>query len=551
MAAIFQVCRSSAQVQPSLAAMAGSPQFPVSSAELITQKSVPQKICFSQAGQRRSNEVAIGLGLCGVGLIHAIRSVRLSSVAAKNCLKKKRRPRIARSDGVGMSKDLYVSLVEGLHWSAGADREELRVEAAEWDALISSEESVFLEYHFLAELERSDCVSVARGWQPRFLIVRERAEGKLVGAVPMYLKRHSEGEFIEDYDWIRASRENQFSHWPRLFVGIPYTPHCGARLLAAPWLAAPERLDIKRRLVQELVKLAQSSSVSLNVAFSESTEDAEMFAAAGFLARAARQAWWHNTQPSSYNSFESFLDTLRVKNATEIRKQREAVQSMVDVEVIDGSRQPEAITEELMNEVYKTCYLPTQARHGRLPQSLDVLATDDDMKGVGASELFDSLSSSTDLTGRMFARLAKVFRHRVLLILAKARHDEGSVAKGSLVGGALCFVKGKHICGRYWGYRLDAPRTEYLHFECCYYALIEHAIKCGYTRIEPGNGGSGKVFKVQRRRGFEPESTPSWHYIPHDALRQDIVSLIQALASEQPNWTKGKYSAYKPARKPK
>merc|ERR1712107_733454 len=109
--------------------------------------------------------------------------------------------------------------------------------------------------------------------------------------------------------------------------------------------------------------------------------------------------------------------------------------------------------------------------------------------------------------------------------------------------------KGSRVCGRYWGYGLDAPYVPHLHFECCYHALVEHAIANGYERIEPGNGVSDNVFKVQRRRGFEPALTPSMHFIPQAALRKDIEYLIQASASEVPGWTAGKYSAYKPAKR--
>ncbi|CAE8741646.1 unnamed protein product, partial [Polarella glacialis] len=108
-----------------------------------------------------------------------------------------------------------------------------------WNDLLAPGDSPILDYDFLSGLEESGCVSLDRGWQPRFLLVCRGS--RLVGAVPLYLKAHSDGEFCEETDWIEAGCRRGIRHWPRLFVGVPFTPLCGRRLLTAPWLRAREQ----------------------------------------------------------------------------------------------------------------------------------------------------------------------------------------------------------------------------------------------------------------------------------------------------------------------
>mmetsp|Transcript_88243 Transcript_88243/g.276333 ORF Transcript_88243/g.276333 Transcript_88243/m.276333 type:complete len:134 (-) Transcript_88243:152-553(-) len=116
-----------------------------------------------------------------------------------------------------------------------------------------------------------------------------------------------------------------------------------------------------------------------------------------------------------------------------------------------------------------------------------------------------------------------------------------------LVGGSLCFVKGRRICGRYWGHPLGSERVDFLHFECCYHQLVEHAIKHGYSAVEPGNGG-GSIYRVQRDRGFEPVFTPSYHRVPHPELHEELERLAsQAMEEGPPSWATARHGAYAPA----
>lgn len=403
-----------------------------------------------------------------------------------------------------------------------------------WDAMLGPEDSMFLEHSFLAGLEKAGCVSVENGWQPRFLVARigdiaSKGAGLIVGAVPLYLKMHSDGEFCEENEWIDAASQLGIRHWPRLFIGVPFTPHQGRRLITAFWLGTHERALVRQTLLRSLSTISSQAQVSVNIAFNASEED-ELLKSWGFVCRVARQSWWMNRQPTPYLDFDDFLSTLRVKNARTIIKQREAVKATpgLHIQVIDGSRDAAAISADLMAEVFRLCYAPTQMRHGNF------------------SSMEGSDNSRFDLNEAFFRHLGEHFAHRVVLILARQASPTAPSTdddRGRLAAGALCFAKGRKLCGRYWGYPLDAPAVPFLHFECCYHMLIEHAILRGYTQVEPGNGG-GTIYKVQRYRGFKPVLTPSHHLIHDLDLRTEVARLAALSAQEVPPWTTAKHSAY-------
>mmetsp|Transcript_68113 Transcript_68113/g.160331 ORF Transcript_68113/g.160331 Transcript_68113/m.160331 type:complete len:601 (-) Transcript_68113:66-1868(-) len=394
-----------------------------------------------------------------------------------------------------------------------------------WNELLTPDDSPFLEHSFLSGLEESGCVSLSRGWQPRFLLACRqgpRSGFQLVGAVPMYLKMHSEGEFCEEVEWIEASRRHEIWHWPRLFVGVPFTPHRGRRLLTAAWLSQKDQSEVQEQLMRGLRALSVRAKCSMNIAFATEAENA-LLNDDGFILRTARQAWWTNRQPEPYKDFDDFLRMLRLKNAREIVKQRNALHRTegVRIDVIDGSMDPSAVTPDLMSQVFRKCYLPTQLKHG------NVDLCDDQYR--------------CDLSEDFFRLLGEKLPHRLLLVLARdtTRGDK-------VMGGSMCLIKDGHIYGRYWGFRNTHEKAPFLHFECCYYAVIEHAIKQRYTRIEPGNGG-GDIHKVQRRRGFEPVLTSSYHYVPHPELHEEVSQIAAEAADAAPSWVAQRNSAYTPS----
>ncbi len=53
--------------------------------------------------------------------------------------------------------------------------------------------------------------------------------GRLVAAAPLYLKGNSEGEFVFDWGWADAAERAGIAYYPKLLVGVPFTPVTGSR----------------------------------------------------------------------------------------------------------------------------------------------------------------------------------------------------------------------------------------------------------------------------------------------------------------------------------
>jgi predicted N-acyltransferase len=63
---------------------------------------------------------------------------------------------------------------------------------------------------------------------------RRARERRIVAACPLYEKHHSEGEFVFDWGWADAAQRAGIDYYPKLLVGVPFTPVTGARFLTAP-----------------------------------------------------------------------------------------------------------------------------------------------------------------------------------------------------------------------------------------------------------------------------------------------------------------------------
>ncbi|HTU61220.1 MAG TPA: peptidogalycan biosysnthesis protein, partial [Polyangiales bacterium] len=105
------------------------------------------------------------------------------------------------------------------------------VSEAEWDALVSPADP-FTHYGFLRLLETSESVGARTGWAPCHVLLRR--QGKLIAALPLYLKQHSYGEFIFDFGWAQAAFRAGISYYPKLVSAVPLTPATGRRFLTHP-----------------------------------------------------------------------------------------------------------------------------------------------------------------------------------------------------------------------------------------------------------------------------------------------------------------------------
>jgi predicted N-acyltransferase len=123
----------------------------------------------------------------------------------------------------------------------------------------------------------------------------------------------------------------------------------------------------------------------------------------------------------------------------------------------------------------------------------------------------ESKWSQAYLNRSTFHELATRFRHRLVVVLAR----DGR----TWIAGALNVRKNDGLYGRYWGSVRHVPE---LHFECCYYRLIDYAIAQRIQVFEAGAQGEHKFL-----RGFVARPIHSAHWLAHPGGRAAIGSFLE------------------------
>ena len=357
------------------------------------------------------------------------------------------------------------------------------VPAAAWDACAGAD-NPFVSHAFLQALEASGSVSAQSGWLPHHLLL-EDGDGRLLGAVPMYLKGHSYGEYVFDHGWANALEQAGGSYYPKLQVAAPFTPVTGPRLLAAPERAAGRTDDVRALLVQALEKVAARLGVSsVHVTFPTEAEWA-LLGAAGWVQRTGQQYHWYN---HGYATFDDFLGALVSRKRKAIRKERRAVAEQgITVRALGGPGRGRGgeggagggAIEPRHWDAFHRFYVSTYDRKWGYPY----------------------------LTREFFEIIDATMPDQVVLVLAE--HD------GVPVAGALNLRGTDALFGRNWGCAGD---YKFLHFEACYYQAIDYAIAHGLARVEAGTQGPHKL-----QRGYVPVPTYSAHWIANKSFREAVA----------------------------
>jgi uncharacterized protein len=352
------------------------------------------------------------------------------------------------------------------------------IPAEEWDALVDANDP-FLEHGFLAALERSRSVGPESGWLPNFTLVRWR--GELVGAAPAYIKSHSYGEFVFDWSWAAAAERARVHYYPKLVVAVPFTPVSGSRLLVRPGADAEA---VRAELARGLLSLAEESDCSsVHVLFCTEAET-RVLADHGFSARLGMQFHWRNRSPEPYADFEDFLGAFRSRNRKQVRHERKvAAGHGLELKTLAGAEVPEKTWT-----VLQRLYAVNTSKHG------------------GARYLQPAF----------FQEIRQHFAHRAVVSLA----SQGE----RVVAGTLNFERGQHLYGRYWG---ALEEHDMLHFELCYYQLIERAVTLRHRLFEAGAQGEHKL-----KRGLDPSPTHSAHLIRHSGLHAAIARFVEGEAQQ-------------------
>lgn len=349
-------------------------------------------------------------------------------------------------------------------------RSVLEVEKAEYDS-IQPADSPFFEFDFLLALEESGCVGPGTGWEPRHLLLREA--GELAGAVTFYVKTDSYGEYIFDWQWAQAYHDAGLRYYPKAVVGVPFTPANGERILVS---GEYDYGSCAGALVEKLADACADEGLSSVHFLFVTPREQETLGRAGFLSRLTHQYHWRN---DGYSDFDDFLSALRSGKRKQIRKERRSVRENARVSVFEK----DGVTRGHMDRIWDF-YVSTNSRKW----------------------------GNAYLNRKFFDLLYESWRERMVIVMAER--------DGRPAGGTINFRKGDKLYGRYWGARENVP---YLHFECCYYSLIEFAIENGIRTFEAGAQGEHKFL-----RGFLAEEVRSSHLFFNRRAHEVVENFLRA-----------------------
>lgn len=345
------------------------------------------------------------------------------------------------------------------------------VDPGQWDRLAAG--YPLASHAFLRALETSECVGAGTGWEPAHIVVRD-PQARLVGAMPLYVKHDSRGEFVFDWGWAEAYERVGRRYYPKLVGAIPFTPATGPRFL----VDAGDRS--RATVIETLLRGAQTAAddlgaSSIHVLF-PSADDGAALAEAGYLCRKGCQFHWHNR---GYTDFDEFLTQFTSEKRKKVRRERRRIrEANIEFEHLSGDELG-ASDWEAVFEFYSRTFL----RRGRYPY----------------------------LNRAFFDEISRTMPKQIVIVLA--RFDRRPIAT------AICFRSQTHLYGRYWG---SLAEFHSLHFETCYYQGIDYCIREGLEIFEPGTQGEHKI-----SRGFSPTPTWSYHQIFDENFRAAVDDFLQ------------------------
>jgi len=337
-----------------------------------------------------------------------------------------------------------------------------QVAAAEWDRLAAHEPELatpFLSHAWLDALEQSGAVAPEQGWSPRHLVLRRA--GRLVAAAPAYVKRDSDGDFSRDWHWAEAAGRAGIPYYPKLVVGVPFTPVAGRRLLAAE---GEDRAALTRAAAAALRELCREEGIRSLQVLLPPEDEARALEAEGLALRLDFRYRWVN---AGYRDLDEFLARFSSKRRSAIRRERAApARQGISIRTVRG----------------------------------DELADAPSLWARDVARLHEA-SVSRMPWGRRF--LGRPFYDRVLRAMPGSVEVVEARREGRLVAMAFNVASAERLYGRYWGAIEEHP---FLHFNVALYHSVEECIRRGTRAFDGGAGGEHKL-----ARGFEPAEAWSAH----------------------------------------
>ena len=357
-----------------------------------------------------------------------------------------------------------------------------QVKKQDWNCLVPTNYP-FLRHEFLNALEQSQCASINTGWMPQHIVIRNSECGSLLGAAPLYLKNHSWGEYIFDWDWANGYKRHGLRYYPKLVSQTPFTP------ISAPKLLANSNCgQIRQTLIDNVQSFADQHHLSSVHWLFLTEQDADTLQNTGLIARESTIEYvWNNV---GYHSMDEFLNTLSSRKRKKIKRERKSVDSQgLVVEPVQGADMNEAHWS-LLDQIYQ--------------------------------QTTDKYGAVQYLSSNFFRMIGDAMADNIVFFVA-------SIGKKP-VAGSFCLQGGGNFYGRYWG---ALQHFDCLHFEVCYYAAIEYCIKHRLNRYSAGIQGSHKL-----NRGFLPQLSQSAHFFRHPGFAKAVNEYISHESSDMKQYRK-------------
>ena len=343
----------------------------------------------------------------------------------------------------------------------------------EWDSLLNDTNYPFLKHEFLSLLENTSCVGAKTGWIPLHITISR--ENSLLAAMPLYLKSHSQGEFVFDHSWANAFYQHGLDYYPKLVSSIPHTPASGPRLLIREGENKKELFEMIKEGVKNIA--AKNNISSWHILFPKEDE-VDFYDNSNLSIRKNAQFIWFN---ENFKSFEDYINSFRARHRKNVKKERDKIKKQ---ELIIETFSGEDLNYDLLNKFYKF-YLSTNIKRSGF---------------------------SGYLTKQFFLNFPTTLFNNLVIVFAKKKNSD------EMVGGSLFFRDDQNLYGRYWG---CIEEFDCLHFECCYYQGIDYCIKNKLQKFDPGVQGEHKI-----KRGFSPTETYSAHWIADERFREAIEDFV-------------------------
>ena len=330
----------------------------------------------------------------------------------------------------------------------------------------------FTTYNFISALENSGSVGKGTGWHSCHLVVK--IEKEIIAVMPLYLKGHSQGEYIFDHNWAQAYNNFGGNYYPKIQSAVPFTPATGRRFLTKKGFEKQGRDALERGIINLALNNKLSSA---HITFCTSFE-AKKISDNNFLKRKTLQYHWEN---KGFSNFEDFLNSLSSRKRKTIKKERKIATSLFKDNDGIFSFTGSQLRDKHWDSFWKF-YQDTGNRKWGIPY----------------------------LTRDFFQIINECMPENILLFLA--------IENNTPIAGALNFIGADTLYGRYWG---CSKYHSCLHYELCYYQAIDYALKNRIKKVEAGAQGEHKI-----SRGYLPSFVYSLHWFSNKSFASAISEYL-------------------------